>query len=103
MSHTPAIAPTRRTKTGSTSDAHCIQQRLYILVVGAVLLVVLSLAVLRTAITHLSRLSTASSEGTLSTQIRTGNLVVFEAGTDRCRQLVFSNDTGQIVETRGAI
>jgi hypothetical protein len=99
MTHAPNTTATRRTKAGSTFNTRRIQQRLYVFIARAALLVVLSLALLRTAITHLSRLSTASSDRTtLSTQTRTGILVVVEVGTDRCRQqLIFSNDTGQLV------
>jgi hypothetical protein len=87
-----------RTKTDSTFKTRRMQEFLYVLVAGAALLVVLSLALLRAGITELPQLWTASSERTaFSTETPTGNIVVLNVGVDRCRQLIFSNDTGQLV------
>jgi hypothetical protein len=87
-----------RTKADSTFKTRRTQEFLYVLVAGAALLVVLSLALLRAGITELPQLSTASSERTaFSAETPTGNIVVLNVGVDRCRQLIFSNDTGQLV------
>jgi hypothetical protein len=99
MSGAPnAAIKTRRTKADSTFRTRRTLERLYIFIAATALLVLVGLTLLATGVTQYSGLLMASpGQGAFSTETRTGRFVI-NPRTDRFQQLIFSNDTGQIVE-----